>query len=71
MVLPLDLNKHENAPQWTQKRWLLGSYRHTCKQWRYRPFSSVQDMDFNVERKVMEVNFWAAAALTKAIANNA
>ena len=65
MVLPLDLNKHENASQWTQKALAFkGRIDILVNNGGIGHLGSVQDMDFNVERKVMEVNVWAAAALT-------
>jgi len=68
MVLPLDLSKHENASQWTQEALAFkGRIDILVNNGGIGHLGSVQDMDFNVERKVMEVNFWAAAALTKVI----
>lgn len=68
MVLPLDLSKHENASLWTQEAIAFkGRIDILINNGGIGHLGRVKDMDFEVERKVMEVNFWAAAALTKAV----
>ena len=68
IIYPLDLEKNQNAQLWvsdilklTPKIDVLinnGGVGH---------FGDVIDMDAEVERKVMEINFWGQVMLTKAI----
>ena len=68
MVLPLDLSKHENASQWTQEALAFkGRIDILVNNGGIGHLGSVEDMDFQVERRVLEVNFWASVALTKAV----
>lgn len=68
MVLPLDLSKHENASQWTQEALAFkGRIDILVNNGGIGHLGRVEDMDFQVERRVLEVNFWASVALTKAV----
>ena len=68
MVLPLDLSKHENASQWTREALAFkGRIDILVNNGGIGHLGRVEDMDFQVERRVLEVNFWASVALTKAM----
>ncbi|HCP41261.1 MAG TPA: short-chain dehydrogenase [Cryomorphaceae bacterium] len=68
LVLPLDLSQHFNASLWTQKALAFkGRVDILVNNGGIGHLGRVEEMDFEAERKVMEVNFWAAAALTKAV----
>ena len=68
MVLPLDLTQHNQASHWVQEALSFkGHIDILVNNGGIGHLGSVDEMDFEVERKVMEVNFWAAAALTKAV----
>ncbi len=68
MVLPLDLSEHSSASNWVKEALSFkGHIDILINNGGIGHLGLVQDMDFEVERKVMEVNFWAAAALTKAV----
>lgn len=67
-LLPLDLEQHENAEVWThQALAFTGSIDILINNAGMGHLGSVLDMEIAVERKVFEVNFWGAVALTKAV----
>ena len=63
-MLPLDLQSHEQASMGYKRDFKMqtlinnGGIGH---------LGSVDEMEFQIEKQVMEVNFWAAVALTKAV----
>jgi short-subunit dehydrogenase len=68
MVLPLDLAHHDQASDWVKKALSFkGHIDILINNGGIGHLGSVEEMDFEVERKVMEVNFWAAAAISKAV----
>lgn len=68
MVLPLDLMQHQDALSWTNEALSFkGHIDILINNGGIGHLGTVEEMDFEVERSVMEVNFWAAAAITKAV----
>ena len=67
-LLPLDLEQHENAEVWThQALAFTGSIDILINNAGMGHLGTVVEMEITVERKVFEVNFWGAVALTKAV----
>lgn len=67
-VVALDLSEPDQAQSWTQAALKgTGQIDLLVNNGGMGHMGSVQEMDFEVERQVMEVNLWGAVALTKAI----
>lgn len=67
-VLPLDLAAHDQAPDWAAEAMAVkGHIDVLINNGGMGHLGTVQEMDFAVERQVMEVNLWGAVALTKAL----
>ena len=67
-VLPLDLQNHEQAHQWAKQALdFKGHVDILINNGGIGHLGSVDEMEFQIEKQVMEVNFWAAVALTKAV----
>ena len=68
MVLPLDLSQHHQASSWVKEALSFkGHIDVLINNGGIGHLGSVEEMDLEVERRVMEVNFWAAAALSKSV----
>ena len=68
LVLPFDLQHHEQAAQWVEQALhFKGRIDVLVNNGGIGHLGSVDEMEFEIERKVMDVNFWAAVALTKAV----
>lgn len=68
LVLPLDLQQHQHAEEWTREALAFqGHIDILINNGGIGHLGTVENMEFAVERKVMEVNFWASAAITKAV----
>ena len=66
--LPLDLEQHENAEAWFhQASAFTGSIDILINNAGMGHLGTAIEMELEVERKVFEVNFWGAVALTKAV----
>ena len=67
-VLPLDLAEHHQAPKWVAEALAVtGHVDVLINNGGMGHLGTVQEMDFDVERQVMDVNLWGAVALTKAL----
>jgi len=67
-LLPLDLEQHENAEAWFhQASAFTGSIDILINNAGMGHLGTAIEMELEVERKVFEVNFWGAVALTKAV----
>lgn len=67
-VLPLDLAQHQHADQWVAEALgLHGRVDVLINNGGMGHMGSVVEMNLEVERQVMEVNFWGSVALTKAL----
>lgn len=67
-ILPLDLEQYENAEVWMhQALAFTGSIDILINNAGLGHLGTVLEMDAAVEHKVLEVNFWGAVALTKAV----
>jgi len=67
-VLPLDLSKHQESTQWVEEA--IAQKGHVdilINNGGMGHLGSVEEMNFQVERQVMEVNLWGAVAITKAL----
>ena len=66
--LPLDLEQHENAEAWFhQASAFTGSIDILINNAGMGHLGTAIEMELEIERKVFEVNFWGAVALTKAV----
>jgi short-subunit dehydrogenase len=66
--LPLDLEQHENAEAWFhQASEFTGSIDILINNAGMGHLGTAIEMELEIERKVFEVNFWGAVALTKAV----
>ncbi len=67
-LLPLDLEQHENAEAWyNQASAFTGSIDVLINNAGMGHLGTAIEMELDIERKVFEVNFWGAVALTKAV----
>lgn len=67
-LLPLDLEQHENAEAWFhQASAFTGSIDILINNAGMGHLGTAIEMELEIERKVFEVNFWGAVALTKAV----
>lgn len=67
-LLPLDLEQHENAEAWyNQASGFTGSIDVLINNAGMGHLGTAIEMELDIERKVFEVNFWGAVALTKAV----
>ena len=67
-LLPLDLEQHENAEAWFhQASAFTGSIDVLINNAGMGHLGTAIEMALEIERKVFEVNFWGAVALTKAV----
>ena len=67
-LLPLDLEQHENAEAWFhQASAFTGSIDILINNAGMGHMGTAIEMELTIERKVFEVNFWGAVALTKAV----
>ena len=67
-IMPLDLEQHENAEVWfNQASAFTGSIDILVNNSGMGHIGTAIEMEFTIERKVFEVNFWGAVALTKVV----
>ena len=67
-IMPLDLEQHENAEVWfNQASAFTGSIDILVNNEGMGHMGTAIEMEFTIERKVFEVNFWGAVALTKVV----
>ena len=67
-LLPLYLEQHENAEAWyNQASAFTGSIDVLINNAGMGHLGTAIEMELDIERKVFEVNFWGAVALTKAV----
>lgn len=67
-VLPLDLEKHENARQWVEQAWsLYNGVDIVVNNGGIGQFGPSLETKNEVERKIFEINYFGNVALTKAI----
>jgi len=67
-IMPLDLEQHENAEVWfNQASAFTGSIDILVNNAGIGHMGTAIEMEFTIERKVFEVNFWGAVALTKVV----
>jgi len=67
-IMPLDLEQHENAEVWfNQASAFTGSIDILVNNAGMGHMGTAIEMEFTIERKVFEVNFWGAVALTKVV----
>ena len=67
-IMPLDLEQHENAEVWfNQASAFTGSIDILVNNAGMGHMGTSIEMEFTIERKVFEVNFWGAVALTKVV----
>ena len=67
-MLPLDLKENSLAGEWADQAWNLnGKVDILINNGGIGQFGSVLDTDLNIERRIFEVNYFGAVALTKAI----
>lgn len=67
-IVALDLSESSRAKEWTQKALQsTGQIDLLVNNGGLGHMGSVEDMEFDVEHQVMEVNLWGAVAITKAV----
>ena len=67
-ILPLDLEQHHQSQQWLDDALQpTGNIDILINNGGIGHLGSVQTMDLQIEKKVMEVNLWGSVALTKAV----
>lgn len=67
-ILPLDLEKNENAEEWAQQAWqLFSGIDILINNGGIGQFGSVLETKSEVERKIFEINYFGNIAMTKAV----
>ena len=68
LIIPLDLEQHQHSQQWVSDALqATGNIDILINNGGIGHLGSVQTMDLQIEKKVMEVNLWGSVALTKAV----
>lgn len=68
LILPLDLEQHHQSEQWVKDALQgTGNIDVLINNGGIGHLGSVQNMELEIEKKVMDINLWGAVALTKAV----